>query len=72
VGECFFSYQLTWVIPDKIQRAVKQLCVCVCVCNETNGVYKRNYSFRMDTVEMVFKVISIEILANDIIQNLHN
>jgi len=25
-----FWYRLTWVIPDKIQRAVKRLCVCVC------------------------------------------
>jgi len=23
---------LTWVVPDKIQRAVKRLCVCLCVC----------------------------------------
>jgi len=29
VGECFFWYRLTWVVPDKIQRAVKWLCVCV-------------------------------------------
>jgi len=27
-----FWYRLTWVIPDKIQRAVKWLCVYVCVC----------------------------------------
>ena len=29
MGECFFWYQLTRVVPDKIQRAVKWLCVCV-------------------------------------------
>jgi len=29
VGECFFWYRFTRVIPDKIQRAIKQLCVCV-------------------------------------------
>jgi len=36
VGECFFWYRLTWVVPDKIYRAVKQLCVCVCdyLCEE--------------------------------------
>ena len=28
-GECFFWYQLTQVVPDKVQRAVKWLCVCV-------------------------------------------
>ena len=26
----FFWHQLTWIIPDKIQRAVKWLCVCKC------------------------------------------
>jgi len=31
MGECFFWYWLTRVVPDKIQRAVKQLCVCACV-----------------------------------------
>ena len=32
VGECFFWYRLTWVVPDNFHRAVKWLCVCVCVC----------------------------------------
>ena len=40
--------------------------------NETNGMYKRNYSFRMDIVEKVITVISCtENLANDI-KNLYN
>jgi len=30
VGECFFWYRLTRVVPDKFHRAVKWLCVCVC------------------------------------------
>jgi len=30
VGECFFWYRLTQVVLDKIQRAIKWLCVCVC------------------------------------------
>jgi len=30
VGECFFWYRLTRVVPDKFHRAVKRLCVCVC------------------------------------------
>ena len=29
VGECFFWYRLTRVVPDKIHRAVKRLCVWV-------------------------------------------
>jgi len=31
VGECFFWYRLTRVVPDKFHRAVKWLCVCVSV-----------------------------------------
>jgi len=31
VGECFFWYRLTRVVPDKFHRAVKRLCV-LCVC----------------------------------------
>jgi len=27
IGECFFCYRFTRVVPDKIQRAVKWLCV---------------------------------------------
>jgi len=29
VGECFFWYRLTWVVPDKEPLNV---CVCVCIC----------------------------------------
>jgi len=29
VGECFFWYRLTRVVPDNFHRAVKRLCVCV-------------------------------------------
>ena len=32
MGECFFWYWLTRVVPDKFHRAVKRSCVCVCVC----------------------------------------
>jgi len=32
IAKCTFWYQLTRVVPDKVQRAVKWLCVCVCVC----------------------------------------
>ena len=28
VGECFFWYRLTRVVPDKFDRAVERLCVC--------------------------------------------
>jgi len=29
VGECFFWYWLTRVVPDRIHRVIKWLCVCV-------------------------------------------
>ena len=29
VGEWFFWYRLTWIVPDKIHGAVKRLFVCV-------------------------------------------
>jgi len=29
LGECFFWYPLTQVVPEKTQTAVKWLCVCV-------------------------------------------
>jgi len=32
VAKCTFWYQLTWVVPEKVQRAVKWLSVWVCVC----------------------------------------
>jgi len=28
MAKCAFWYQLTQVVPDKVQRAVKWLCVC--------------------------------------------
>ena len=33
-GEMYIlvTEQLTRVVPDKVQRAIKWLCVCVCVC----------------------------------------
>jgi len=35
MSECFFWYQLTRVVRDKIHRAVKWLCVCACKQNAT-------------------------------------
>jgi len=32
MAKCTFWYQLTRVVPDKVQRAAKWLCVCVSVC----------------------------------------
>jgi len=30
MAKCAFWYQLTRVVPDKVQIAVKWLCVCLC------------------------------------------
>jgi len=30
MAKCTFWYRLTQVVPDKVHRAVKWLCVCVC------------------------------------------
>ena len=30
MAKCTFWYRLTQVVPDKVQGAVKLLCVCVC------------------------------------------
>jgi len=32
MAKCTFWYRLARVVSDKVQRAVKWLCVCVCVC----------------------------------------
>jgi len=29
MAKCTFSYRLIWVVPDKVQRAIKWLCVCM-------------------------------------------
>jgi len=31
MAKCTFWFQLTQVVPDKVQTAVKWLCVCVCL-----------------------------------------
>ena len=36
-AKCTFWYRLTWIVPDKVQRAVKWLCVCVCVNMAANN-----------------------------------
>jgi len=45
VGECFFWYRLTRVVPDNFHRAVKRLCVCVCVCvhSTDHGAFHKIY-----------------------------
>ena len=45
MGECIFWYRLTWLVPDKIQRAVKQLCVVYLICNRTLGTNTQDIVF---------------------------
>jgi len=38
-AKCTFWYQLTWVAPDEVQKAVKWLCLCVCLqCFDAVGL----------------------------------
>jgi len=50
VGECFFWYRLTRVVPDNFHRAVKRLCVCVCVSDKN-----MMYSFLWDAICKLMK-----------------
>jgi len=51
VGECFFWYRLTRVVPDKFHRAVKTV-VCVCVCAEYIVGIGSSLAFQEDTVKL--------------------
>jgi len=53
VGECFFWYRLTRVVPDKIHRAAKRLCVCVVLVI----FYLHN---TVDVAVRIFPVINVE------------
>ena len=43
----WFWYQLTWVIPDRVQTAVKQVCVVVYVSH----VIKSSSEYEYDTLQ---------------------
>jgi len=43
VGECFFWYRLTRVVPDNFHRAVKRLCVCVLLADTSSTCSDMNY-----------------------------
>jgi len=40
MAKCTFWYRLTWVVLEKVQRAVKWLCVCVFVLKERQREWK--------------------------------
>jgi len=46
VGECFFWYRLTRVVPDNVHRAVKWLCVCVCSVDIVTVGSRSKWGFR--------------------------
>jgi len=58
IDECFFWYQLIWVVPDKIHRAVKRLCVCV---DDFSMIWVNAFGFLLcvDTVELMTVKASI-------------
>ena len=39
MAKCTFWYWLTRVVPDKVQRAVKWLCMCVCVISPIRSLH---------------------------------
>jgi len=50
MDECVFWYWLTRVAPDKIQIAVKQVCVYVCVCLLHISVYWKLVTSALDGI----------------------
>jgi len=34
MAKCTFWYRLTRVVPDKVHRAIKWLCVCIYSCHD--------------------------------------
>ena len=57
VGECFFWYWLTRVVPDKIQRAVKRLCLYI--VRITSGS-----QYRINTVGHIVLVQLVQFLSS--------
>ena len=73
MGECFFWYRLIRVVPDKIHRAIKQLCVCVCVCARTHartqilnmGIYNIAMLQQSQAVERFIVIINCSYYENN-------
>ena len=53
VGECFFWYRLTRVVPDKFHRAVKRLCLCVCVTTTTTTTITTTITFAFSAMMLL-------------------
>ena len=47
VGECFFWYRLTRVVPDNFHRAVKWLCVCLFVTASEEVLIKSKWKVKI-------------------------
>jgi len=50
VGECFFWYRLTRVVPDNFHRAVKRLCVSVCEMQVNKSLQGVTFSLIEDLI----------------------
>jgi len=51
VGECFFWYRLTRVVPDKFHRAVKRLCVCMKIVHTVHIKHTQPFYSCLDFVQ---------------------
>ena len=64
VGECFFWYRLTRVVPDNFHRAIKWLCVCVCEIGVSGPVGSaRGQLWGANTASMYLVCTSSELVS---------
>jgi len=61
---CSFWYRLTRVVPDKIQRAVKWLCVCVCVCVCLSLCLSVTCHYCIETAEQIKLIFCMQVSLN--------
>ena len=51
VGECFFWYRPTRVVPDKrLLNGCVCVCVCVCVCLRTNVYHRAKFHLKCSNI----------------------
>jgi len=58
MGECFFWYQLTWVVLDKIHRAIKWLCVVHCFGRNKKVYEPPRYMTAAEAAQQLMTVVA--------------
>jgi len=63
-GEMYRLVPLTWVVPDKVQRAVKWLCVC---CSIYEHVYSpcKNKCIQEQSLTIIDKLFIYKVIDNN-------